>query len=73
MFHLRHLVSSDVARKGLVRRCSVLAVVVLHVTSEFFWSFLCCVSGLLSHFGLVVVYFGVRRLFLVTVGCMFSI
>lgn len=73
MFHLRDLESSDVARKGLVHRCSVLAVVVIHVPSEFFWSFLGRVGVLLSHFGLVVVYFGVGRLFLVIGGCLLSI
>ena len=54
LFHLRDLESSDVTRKGLVRRRSVLAVVVIHVPSEFFWVLLGRVGGLLSLFGLVV-------------------
>ena len=47
-------------------RRSVLAVVVVHVSSDIFRSFLGRVGGLLSLFGLVVVYFGAGRLLLVT-------
>jgi len=56
-----------------VRRHSMLAVVVVCVPSDTLRSFLGRVGGLLSLFGLVVVYFGARRLLLVIGGCLFTI
>lgn len=73
LFHLCDLELSDVARKSWVLRRSVLAVVVIYVPSEFFGSFLGHVGGLLSLFGLVVVYSGVGRLLLVSGGYLFTI
>lgn len=49
------LESPVISRKGLVRRCSVLAVVVIYVSSDLFGPFLGRVGGLLSLFGLVVI------------------
>jgi len=63
------LESPDNARKGLVHKRSVFTVVVIHVPSDLFGSY----WWALVAFGLVVVYFGVRRLLLVTGRRLFTI